>query len=139
MDRCGSAGPGILLPGCRTRTGDIMTSRPGPGIYDTLLDQTLADLLSRYPLSNGPGSAFSCPDSKTCGIAGYRSASSPLPTWGPRMPRLSNGWHTTCPTCRSGYPMTPGAPGSMPRPGISGGIPGFPPPTSVRPTCPMPP
>ena len=26
-----------------------MSSRPGPGIYDTLLDQTLADLLSRYP------------------------------------------------------------------------------------------
>jgi hypothetical protein len=26
-----------------------MTSRPGPGIYDTLLDQTLAGLLSRYP------------------------------------------------------------------------------------------
>ena len=25
-----------------------MTSRPGPGIYDTLLDQTLADLLSWY-------------------------------------------------------------------------------------------
>jgi hypothetical protein len=26
-----------------------MNLRPGPGIYDTLLDQTLADLLSRYP------------------------------------------------------------------------------------------
>jgi hypothetical protein len=26
-----------------------MNFTPGPGIYDTLLDQTLADLLSRYP------------------------------------------------------------------------------------------
>lgn len=26
-----------------------MSSRPGPGNYETFLDQSLADLLSRYP------------------------------------------------------------------------------------------
>jgi len=37
---CGSAGPGgILLPICRSRSGDVMSSCPGPGIYDTLLDR----------------------------------------------------------------------------------------------------